>query len=54
MSICSEMEILEWNLIQTNCLMLDPELIFITNSNQEIILPYIRVGVEPLGQNFSS
>lgn len=37
MSICSEMEILEWNLIQTNCLMLDPELIFITNSNQEII-----------------
>ncbi len=31
------MEILEWNLIQTNCLMLDPELIFITNSNQEII-----------------
>lgn len=37
MSICSEMEILEWNLIQTNCLMLDPEVIFITNSNQEII-----------------
>lgn len=36
-SICSEMEILEWNLIQTNCLMLDPELIFVTNSNQEII-----------------
>lgn len=36
-SICSEMEILEWNLIQTSCLMLDPELIFITNSNQEII-----------------
>ena len=25
------------DLIQTNCLMLDPELIFITNSNQEII-----------------
>ncbi len=36
-SICSEMEILEWNLMQTSCLMLDPELIFITNSNQEII-----------------
>lgn len=36
-SICSEMEILEWNLMQTNCLILDPELIFITSSNQEII-----------------
>lgn len=36
-SICSELEILEWNLIQTNCLMLDPELVFITNSNREFI-----------------
>ena len=36
-SICSEMEILEWNLMQTSCLMLDPELIFITSSNHEII-----------------
>lgn len=36
-SICSELEILEWNLIRPDCLMLDPELIFIANSNQEII-----------------
>lgn len=36
-SICSELEILEWNLIHTSCLMLDPELIFITNSNREFI-----------------
>ena len=43
MSICSEMEILEWNLIQTNCLMLDPELIFITNSNQEIIFTVYKI-----------
>jgi hypothetical protein len=36
-SICSELEILEWNLIHTGCLMLDPELVFIANSNREFI-----------------
>lgn len=36
-SICSQVEILEWNLIDTNCLKLDPELVYITNQNQEII-----------------
>lgn len=36
-SICSEMEVLEWNLVDAGCLMLDPELIFITNANQEVI-----------------
>lgn len=36
-SVCSELEILEWNLIHTNCLMLDPELVFITNSSREFI-----------------
>ncbi|MEE1079236.1 MAG: DUF6382 domain-containing protein [Agathobacter sp.] len=36
-SICSQLEILEWNLIDINCLLLDPEMIFITNSNQEVI-----------------
>lgn len=36
-SICSEIEILEWNLLKPNILLLDPELIFVTNSNQEII-----------------
>lgn len=36
-SICSEIEILEWNLLDVNSLLLDPELIFVTNSNQELI-----------------
>lgn len=36
-SICNEMELLEWNLIQTGCLMLEPELVFITSSNREFI-----------------
>lgn len=36
-SICNEMELLEWNLIQTRCLMLDPDLVFITNGNREFI-----------------
>lgn len=36
-SICNQIEILEWNLIDTNCLMLDPELVFVTNQNGEII-----------------
>ena len=35
-SICSEIEILEWNLVQSGCLMLDPELIFLTGINQEV------------------
>lgn len=48
-SICSQLEILEWNLIHTSCLMLDPELIFITNSNQEFIFtlyPGNAMGIE--------
>ena len=36
-SICNEIEILEWNLIDVNSLMLDPELVFVTNQNGEII-----------------
>jgi hypothetical protein len=43
-SICSEMEILEWNLIHTGCLMLDPELIFITNSSREFIFTIYPCG----------
>lgn len=34
--ICSQLEILEWNLIDTNCLMIDPELIFLNNKGDEI------------------
>lgn len=36
-SICSQIEILEWNLVEQNCLILDPEQIFISNQNDEII-----------------
>ena len=36
-SICSQMEILEWNLISMGSLLLEPECIFVTNSNQEFI-----------------
>lgn len=36
-SICNEMETLEWNLIQTKCLVLEPELVFITSLNREFI-----------------
>ena len=34
-SICSEMEMLEWNMIHTSCLMLDPELIFVTHAGKD-------------------
>ena len=37
LSICSEIEILENNMIDSQCLMLNPELIYITNQNGEII-----------------
>lgn len=36
-SICDEVEILEQNLLDQNCLVLDPEYIFVNNLNQEII-----------------
>ena len=37
LSICNQLEILEWNLIDVNCMVLDAELIFIGNSNEEIL-----------------
>ena len=37
LSICSEIEILEKNLVDSNCLILEPETIFINNQNDEII-----------------
>lgn len=37
MSICDEIDILEWNLFDLDCLVLDPEYIFINNINGEII-----------------
>lgn len=37
LSICDQLEILEWNLVDTKCLMLDPELIFISSDCKEFI-----------------
>lgn len=36
LNICSQMEKLEWNLLGTHCLVLEPELIFVTNGSEEI------------------
>lgn len=37
LSICSEIEILEWNLFDTNCLQLEPELIYVASQSKEIL-----------------
>lgn len=34
--ICSQLEILEWNLIDSSCLVVDPELIFVNHTGEEI------------------
>lgn len=34
--ICSQLEILEWNLIDTNCLVIDPELIFVSHNGEQV------------------
>lgn len=36
LNICSQIEKLEWNLLGTTCLVLEPELIFIANGSEEI------------------
>ena len=32
--ICSQLEVLEWNLIDTRCLVVDPELIFVDHNGE--------------------
>lgn len=34
--ICNQLELLEWNLIDSHCLMVDPELIFVNNRGEDI------------------
>lgn len=34
--ICSQLEVLEWNLIDTGCLVVDPELIFVHSDGEDI------------------
>lgn len=37
LAICAQMEILEWNLVSVDSLMLDPELVFVANDSEEIL-----------------
>lgn len=42
---CEQVEILEWNLIDSNCLVLDPEMVFIGNNGEEVsfvVYPFHR------------
>ena len=34
--ICSQIEVLEWNLIDTKCLVVDPELIFVSHNGDDV------------------
>ena len=34
--ICSQLELLEWNLIDCNCLLVEPEYIFVNHTGEEI------------------
>ncbi|MCC8168657.1 MAG: DUF6382 domain-containing protein [Clostridiales bacterium] len=51
-SICDEIEILEWNLFNLNCLLLSPEYIFINNINQEILFTVYPGSEDELSQQF--
>jgi hypothetical protein len=51
-SICSEIEILDRNLIRSDCLLLDPGQIFVENRNQEIIFAAYPEEQETLAQKF--
>lgn len=52
MSICDEIEILEWNLLDQRCLILDPEYIFINNMNDEIIFTIYPGNREEVSKQF--
>lgn len=51
-SICDEIEILEWNLLDQRCLVLDPEYIFINNVNGEIIFTVYPGNREDISMQF--
>jgi hypothetical protein len=51
-SICSEIEILDRNLIRPDCLLLDPGQIFVENRNQEIIFAAYPEEQETLAEKF--
>ena len=53
-SICSLLERLEWNLIQANCLMLDPELVFVDNASREFLFTLYPGGTQRIEQEFQT
>lgn len=42
--LCEQIEVLEWNLLDINCLVLDPELIFINHAGDEVNFVYYPYG----------
>lgn len=51
-SICNQLEILEWNLISTTCMVLDTDLIFISSDNQEFIFMIYPGGTTDINKEF--
>ncbi len=51
-SICDEIDILEWNLFDLNCLLLSPEYIFINNINQEVLFTVYPGSADRLSDQF--
>lgn len=52
LSICSQLERLEWNLLRTECLMLDPELIFVSNVERQFLFTLYPGGNQAVEQEF--
>lgn len=51
-SVCSLLERMEWNLIRMDCLMLDPELVFISNVSQDFVFTLYPGGTQKVEQEF--
>ena len=51
-SVCSLLERMEWNLIRMDCLMLDPELVFISNASQDFVFTLYPGGTQKVEQEF--
>ena len=50
--ICGLMERLEWNLMSADCLMLDPELVFVNNASREFSFTLYPGGNQTIEQEF--
>ena len=51
-SVCSLLERMEWNLSRMDCLMLDPELVFISNASQDFVFTLYPGGTQKVEQEF--